>query len=97
MLGRCFMACVTQLLTYLRRESHLILLPLASALQAAIARLRAATSALDVLTAASAGLGADTAPQTIAVTILHMNRALRKRAMMDFLGVPPCDELTSSH
>jgi hypothetical protein len=52
---------MTQSLTYLRRESHLIFLPLASALQATIARLRAVLSALDTF-AASAGVGVDTAP-----------------------------------
>jgi hypothetical protein len=44
----------------LRRESHLIFLPFASALQATIARLRAALSA-SVGLAASAGEGVDTA------------------------------------
>lgn len=56
MLGWSFIASVTQLLTYFRRESHLIFLPFASALQATIARLRAALSALDGF-AASAGRG----------------------------------------
>jgi len=50
------MASVTQLLTYFRRESHLIFLPFASALQATIDCLRAALSALDGL-APSAGQG----------------------------------------
>jgi len=48
---------------YFRRESHLIFLPLASALQATIARLRAALSALDGL-AASAGHGITAAMKT---------------------------------
>lgn len=56
MLGWSFIASVTQLLTYFRRESHLIFLPFASALQATIARLRAALSALDGFVA-SAGRG----------------------------------------
>ena len=38
MLGWSFIASVTQLFTYFRRESHLIFLPFASALQATIAR-----------------------------------------------------------
>ena len=56
MLGWSFIASVTQLLTYFRRESHLIFLPFASALQATIARLSAALSALDG-PAASVGQG----------------------------------------
>jgi hypothetical protein len=50
-MGWSFMASATQLLTYFRRESHLIFLPFASALQATIARLRATLSALDGLAA----------------------------------------------
>jgi len=69
------------LLTYLRRESRLMFLPLAFASQATIARLRAALSALDTF-AALAGVGVDTAPQTIAVAIPHANRALWKQVMM---------------
>lgn len=68
-LGRPFIAAVTQSFTYLRRESHLILLPLACALQATTARLRATLSALDTFpTLAVAGV--ETTPKTIAVVIL---------------------------
>ncbi len=55
MLGWSFIASVTQLLTYFRRESQVIFLPFASALQATIARLRAALSALDRLAALAGG------------------------------------------
>jgi hypothetical protein len=79
-LGRRFIASVTQLLTYLRRESHLILFPFASALQATIARLRAALSALDGL-AASASEDEDITAATLMnstamkdVTLAHRDR-----------------------
>ncbi|OKO76259.1 hypothetical protein AC628_18530 [Bradyrhizobium sp. NAS96.2] len=68
MLGWSFIASVTQLLTYFRRESHLIFLPFASALQATIARLRTALSAFD--TAASAG--------TACIAMVPTNNAVTK-------------------
>jgi len=75
MLGWSFIASVTQLLTYFRRESHLIFLPFASALQATIARLRAALSALDGFVA-SAGRG-------ITAATLTSSTAMKAVTLMD--------------
>jgi hypothetical protein len=88
MLGWSFVASVTQLLTYFRRESHLILLPLASALQATIARLRAALP--DGL-AASAAQGITAATLT-SRTERHTFEELRHNALQRFVL---CEQLPS--
>src|SRR5215217_1313812 len=88
MLGR-LRACATQLFTYFPRESHLTLLPFASALHAMIACFRATLSALDIL-AASAGAGINAVPLASTMAIMHVNRAAAKR---DIIGLLLCAEL----
>src|SRR5438309_1137031 len=74
MLGCSLSATTTHWLTCLRRDSHLIFLPFASALQATMACLSATFSAL-VRVAASA------APLARIVVMRHVNRTIMNRGM----------------